>query len=156
MNEGPDSRPLLVLEDNNEDFATLQRLMRKQGLTNPVFRCITGQQVLDFLRHQGRYSDSATAPRPVLILLDLNVPGKDGRVVLQEIKSEEALKHIPVAVISTSANIKDVTFCYTHGANTYLVKPVDLAKLTRALWLFFEYWLTVSVLPEEPQRQPSV
>jgi CheY-like chemotaxis protein len=147
MTEGPDTRPLLVLEDNDEDFATLQRLMRKQGLTNPVFRCITGQQALDFLRRQGRYSDPETAPRPILILLDLNVPGKDGRVVLQEIKSEEALKQIPVAVISTSTNEKDVTFCYVHGANTYLVKPVDLEKLTRTFQLFFEYWLTVPVLP---------
>jgi CheY-like chemotaxis protein len=147
MKEGADIRPLLVLEDNDEDFATLQRLMRKQGLTNPVFRCITGQQALDFLRHEGRYSDPATAPRPVLILLDLNVPGKDGRAVLQEIKSEEALKHIPVAVISTSANAKDIAFCYRYGANTYLVKPVDLEKLTHSFRVFFEYWLTVSVLP---------
>ena len=148
MTETFDARPLLVLEDNNEDFTTLQRLMRKLGLTNPAFRCVTGQQTLDFLRRQGRYSDPATAPRPVLILLDLNVPGKDGRVVLQEIKSEDALKHIPVAVISTSAHAKDVAFCYAHGANTYLVKPVDLEKLTHDLRLFFEYWLSVSVLPE--------
>ena len=150
MTGATDTRPLLVLEDNNEDFATLQRLMRKQGLTNPVFRCVTGERLLDFLRHRGCYSDPATAPRPVLILLDLNVPGKDGRMVLQEIKSEETLRHIPVAVISTSASAKDVAFCYAHGANTYLVKPVDLEELTRTLRLFFEYWLTASVLPEPP------
>ena len=151
MSEASDTRPLLVLEDNNEDFATLQRLMRKQGLTNPVFHCVTGQEVLDFLRHQGPYNDPATAPRPALILLDLNVPGKDGRTVLQEIKSDEAFKHIPVAIFSTSANAKDVAFCYAYGANTYLVKPVDLEKLTRNLRLLFEYWLTVSVLPDNPQ-----
>ena len=151
MSEASDTRPLLVLEDNNEDFATLQRLMRKQGLTNPVFHCVTGQEVLDFLRHQGPYRDSATAPRPSLILLDLNVPGKDGRTVLQEIKSDEAFKHIPVAIFSTSANAKDVAFCYAYGANTYLVKPVDLGKLTRNLQLFFKYWLTVSVLRDDPQ-----
>lgn len=153
MTEAADTRPLLVLEDNNEDFATLRRLMRKQGLTNPVFRCVTGEQLLDFLRHQGCYSDPVTAPRPVLILLDLNVPGKDGRMVLQEIKSEEALKQIPVAVLSTSANAKDVAFCYAHGVNTYLVKPVDLEKLTRTVRLFFEYWLMAAVLPESPQPQ---
>jgi CheY-like chemotaxis protein len=151
MSEASDTRPLLVLEDNNEDFATLQRLMRKQGLTNPVFHCVTGQEVLDFLRHQGPYRDSATAPRPSLILLDLNVPGKDGRTVLQEIKSDEAFKHIPVAIFSTSANAKDIAFCYAYGANTYLVKPVDLGKLTRNLQMFFEYWLRVSVLRDDPQ-----
>jgi CheY-like chemotaxis protein len=151
MSEASDTRPLLVLEDNNEDFATLQRLMRKQGLTNPVFHCVTGQEVLDFLRHQGSYNDPVTAPRPSLILLDLNVPGKDGRTVLQEIKSDEAFKHIPVAIFTTSANAKDVAFCYAYGANTYLVKPVDLGKLTRNLQLFFEYWLTVSVLRDDPQ-----
>lgn len=147
MAEASDPRPLLVLEDNNEDFATLQRLMRKQGLTNPVFRCVTGEQLSDFLHHQGRYSDPTTAPRPVLILLDLNVPGKDGRMVLQEIKSEDALKQIPVAVLSTSANDKDITYCYAHGANTYLVKPVNLEKFSHTLRMFFEYWLTASVLP---------
>ena len=151
MSETSDTRPLLVLEDNNEDFATLKRLMRKQGLTNPVFHCVTGQEVLDFLRHQGPYNDPATAPRPSLILLDLNVPGKDGRAVLQEIKSDETFKHIPVAIFSTSTNAKDVAFCYAYGANTYLVKPVDLGKLTRNLQLFFEYWLTVSVLRDDPQ-----
>ena len=151
MSEASDTRPLLVLEDNNEDFATLQRLMRKQGLTNPVFHCVTGQEVLDFLRHQGPYNDPATAPRPALILLDLNVPGKDGRTVLQEIKSDKAFKHIPVAIFSTSANAKDVALCYASGANTYMVKPVDLGKLTRNLQLFFEYWLTVSVLRDDPQ-----
>ena len=151
MSEASDTRPLLVLEDNNEDFATLQRLMRKQGLTNPVFHCVTGQEVLDFLRHQGPYNDPATAPRPALILLDLNVPGKDGRTVLQEIKSDKAFKHIPVAIFSTSANAKDVALCYAYGANTYMIKPVDLGKLTRNLQLFFEYWLTVSVLRDDPQ-----
>jgi len=151
MSEASDTRPLLILEDNNEDFATLQRLMRKQGLTNPVFHCVTGQEVLDFLRYQGPFNDPASAPRPALILLDLNVPGKDGRTVLQEIKSDKELKHIPVAIFSTSANTKDVALCYAYGANTYLVKPVDLEKLTRNLRVFFEYWLTVSVLRDEPQ-----
>lgn len=149
MNTAPDLRPILVLEDNPEDFLTLRRLMRKQGLTNPVFHCGTGQEVLDFLQHQGAYSDPTTAPRPVLIMLDLNVPGKDGRMVLQEIKSNLAFKDIPVAIFSTSSHAKDVALCYASGANTYLVKPVDLDKLTRNLQLFFEYWLTTSLLPSD-------
>ena len=142
-----DTRPILVLEDNNEDFTTLMRLMRKQGLTNPVFRCIDGQEVLDFLSHQGKRAETSATPRPALILLDLNVPGKEGRTVLKQIKSDETLTQIPVAIVSTSANPKDVEYCFAHGANTYLLKPVDLEKFAYALHIFFEYWLAISVLP---------
>src|SRR5262245_31014824 len=143
-----DARPLLVLEDNDEDFETLVRLMRKQGLGNPDFRCLDGQELLQFLYRRGLYADPKTAPRPVLLMLDLNVPGTDGREVLKILQGDPQFKALPVAVVSTSANPKDVADCFRHGANTYVVKTIALEDYYHALSLFFEYWLTVSVLPE--------
>src|SRR5215813_2725342 len=134
-----DLRPILVLEDNDEDFETLVRLMHKQGLENPVFRCLDGQELLHFLYRRGVYADPKTAPCPVLLLLDLNVPGTDGREVLKILKKDPQLKVLPIAVVSTSNNPKDIADCFRHGANTYVVKTIVLEDYRRALSVFFEY-----------------
>lgn len=89
------------------------------------------------------------APRPGLILLDLNLPGTDGREVLQDVKSTEGLRSIPVVVMTTSSDERDVEACYDHGANSYLVKPVELNGLINAIQRLKDYWFEIVVLPRD-------
>ncbi len=139
--------PLLVAEDSDEDFEVLQLLMQQMDVRNPIYRCTNGDKVLDFLYKKGDYENSTTAPRPCVILLDLNLPGTDGRDVLEQLKQDQELKEIPIVVFTTSSNPKDVEFCYQKGANGYLIKPVDSSELEKTVQAFVEYWLEANVTP---------
>jgi CheY-like chemotaxis protein len=139
--------PLLVVEDSDEDFETLQRLLQRSPLVIPIYRCVNGKQALAFLFRTGRYAEPETAPRPGAIVLDLNLPGTDGRQVLYRIKQDDDLKSIPVVVFTTSNNPKDVEDCYQYGANSYIVKPIDFAKLKRDIQTIVNYWFEVTTLP---------
>ena len=112
----PVYEPVLVVEDSNEDFKMLQRLMRRMAVQNPIHRCIDGDDVLDYLYHQGIYADSKIAPRPSVILLDLNLPGTDGRDVLEKLKQSPTFREIPIVIFTTSSNPEDVELCYRKGA----------------------------------------
>lgn len=142
------TQPLLVIEDSDEDFEAFGRMMRKSFVGNPIYRCTDGDDALDFLYHTGKYTDSALAPRPAIILLDLNLPGTDGREVLEQIKKDEELKTIPVVVFTTSSNPKDIEVCYRYGVNGYIVKPIDIKKLMRTLQVFIDYWFESVILPD--------
>ena len=146
------TQPLLMIEDSDEDFEAFGRLIRKSAVANPIYRCTDGDEALDFLYHSGDYVDSRKAPRPSIILLDLNLPGTDGREVLEQIKQDEALKTIPVVVFTTSSNPKDIESCYQKGVNGYIIKPIDVAKLRRTLQILIDYWFEAVVLPEGDQR----
>ncbi|MCL6432913.1 MAG: response regulator [Leptolyngbyaceae cyanobacterium HOT.MB2.61] len=139
--------PLLIAEDSDEDFEVLQLLMRQMEVQNPIYRCTNGDKVLDFLYQEGDYSNPEIAPRPSIILLDLNLPGTDGRDVLEQLKQDQKLKEIPVIIFTTSSNPKDVEFCYQKGANGYLIKPVDSEELEKTVQAFVEFWLEVNTLP---------
>jgi CheY-like chemotaxis protein len=145
---GNPTQPLLVIEDSDEDFEALQRMMRKWPLANPIYRCMDGDEALDFLYHTDQYIDSTKAPRPALILLDLNLPGTDGREVLEQIKQDDTLKSIPVVVFTTSSNPKDIETCYRYGVNGYILKPININKLMRTIQLFIDYWFEAVVLPD--------
>lgn len=145
--------PILVVEDNDEDFDMLQMTFRSTGIPNPLYRCSEGEEALDFLHQAGRYASGAPAPRPGLILLDLNLAGLDGRQVLEHLKGDAHLKSIPVIVFSTSDNPKDVQSAYVHGASGYLLKPVDLSRFERMIQLFKDFWLDHIVLPEGDGRE---
>jgi CheY-like chemotaxis protein len=112
-----------------------------------VHRCTTGDQALNYLYRREEYTDAALAPRPNLILLDLNLPGTDGRALLAVIKDDEDLRAIPVIVLTTSSNPKDIATCYQRGANSYLIKPVDYARFKQSLQTLVDYWFRVAVLP---------
>src|SRR3978361_667274 len=118
------NQPILLVEDSPEDFETTERAFRKSGLKNPILRCADGDEALDFLFRRGSH---AGAPRPGVFLRALNLPGTDGREVLSEIKADPDLKQIPVIVLTTSSDDRDVSACYRAGANSYVQKPVDLA-----------------------------
>lgn len=142
------SPPILVVEDSNEDFEALQRFLDRSPTTVCVERCVNGDQALAFLYRTGRYIDCKESPRPSLIVLDLNLPGTDGREVLRRIKQDEKLKIIPVVVFTTSNNPKDIEECYQYGVNSYIVKPINFAQLKRDVQMLIDYWFAVTTLPD--------
>jgi CheY-like chemotaxis protein len=144
------SQPILLIEDSPEDFETTERAFRRSGLKNPIYRCADGDEALDFLYRRGRHADTDNAPRPGVILLDLNLPGTDGREVLSEIKNDPDLKQIPVIVLTTSKDERDIEVCYRCGANSYIQKPVDLDGFMKAIERLNDYWFEVVILPRVP------
>lgn len=142
------SQPILLVEDSPEDFETTERAFRRSGLKNPIYRCADGDDALDYLHRRGQYSDPVKAPRPGVILLDLNLPGTDGREVLSEIKQDPNLKQIPVIVLTTSKDERDIEVCYRCGANSYIQKPVDLDGFMKAIERLNDYWFEVVILPK--------
>ena len=141
------TRPILVVEDSPEDFEATRRSLVRGGFPHPLVHVNNGDQALDYLFKRGSYTRGATRPR--LILLDLNLPGTDGREVLASIKADEQLRQIPVVVFTTSRDHRDVEACYRAGANSYVQKPVDLPEFRRALDTVKAYWFDTVVLPVE-------
>jgi two-component system response regulator len=135
---------LVVIEDSPEDFEATRRALTRGGLANPIVHLADGDAAIDYLltgRGRGKRG------RPALILLDLNLPGTDGRQVLTRLKEDGALRRVPVVVMTTSRDSRDVSACYDAGANSYIQKPVDLAGFQSALRILREYWFDVVVLP---------
>lgn len=146
--ETNESQTILIVEDSDDDFFATMRAFNKTNLANPIQRCTNGDQALDYLYQRGEFSAPGKAPAPSIILLDLNLPGTDGREVLRLIKKDAMLMKIPVIVLTTSNAEQDIERCYAAGANSYVQKPVDLAGLVNAIALLSDYWLHVSVLPK--------
>lgn len=142
--------PLLIVEDSNEDFEALQRCLQRSSLNIPVYRCMDGEQALAFLYHLGNYKDDQMAPRPGLIVLDLNLPGTDGRDVLRQVKQDGKLRTIPIVIFTTSNNPKDIEDCYQYGVNSYIVKPINFTQLKRDIQMLIDYWYEVATLPNPP------
>lgn len=147
----PNGQPILLVEDSPEDYEATLRALGESRLTNPVFRCEDGDEALDFLYRRGAYADPVTSPRPGIILLDLNLPGTDGREVLQTIKADDDLKSIPVIVLTTSTDERDIEACYQAGANSYMRKPVDLDRFFEAIRRLQDYWIGIAVYPPPPE-----
>lgn len=139
---------ILIIEDSRDDYeACLVALTQDNKVANPIVWCETGQDGLDYLHGRGKYADR-TPNLPGLILLDLNMPGLDGRQVLDEIKGHNTLKRLPVVVMTTSSDQRDIDQCYEHGANSYVVKPVDLNGFLSAIARLRDYWFKIVVLPK--------
>ena len=135
---------ILLVEDNPGDVRLTKEALKEGKVYSNLHTVKDGVEALDFLRRKGKYG---AAPRPDIILLDLNLPKKDGREVLQEIKSDEALKRIPVVVLTTSKAEEDVLRTYNLHANCYVTKPVDLEKFIVVVKSIDIFWLTVVTLP---------
>jgi CheY-like chemotaxis protein len=142
------NEPILLVEDSDEDYAITKRSFAKAGLVNPLYRVSDGEQALDYLYRRGSYSDPASAPRPGVVLLDLNLPGTDGREVLKVVKQDEFLRKIPVIVLTTSSAEDDIQMCYDAGANSYIVKPVELENFIDAVARLRDYWFKIVILPK--------
>ena len=135
---------ILLVEDNDGDVFLTMEALKDAKIANSVHVVHDGVEALEFLRRQGKY---ATAPRPDLILLDLNLPRKDGRELLAEIKPDPELGAIPVVVLTSSSAETDVAKSYDLQANCYIVKPVDFHGLMEVVRSIEEFWLTVVSLP---------
>jgi CheY-like chemotaxis protein len=139
---------ILIIEDSDEDFESFCRIARKSQVNHLIFRCIEGDEVLPFLRSTNSCLEKAV-PFPSLIILDLNLPGLDGRELLKRIKQDETFKQIPVIVWTTSVNPKDIEICYKHGANSYLLKPMDINLLNETIQGLINFWLKIALLPHQ-------
>ena len=140
---------ILIVEDSLPDFESILRAFKKLDMKNPVYHCTSGEKALDFLYRRKEYSDPQKSPRPSVILLDLNLPGTDGRDVLKEIKSDPELKSIPVVVLTTSTSERDISECYQNGANSYMMKPADWGDFFKAIESFKIYCLETAILPNQ-------
>jgi CheY-like chemotaxis protein len=137
---------ILLIEDSEEDYQTILWTLKKIGAPYQLFRVSDGDEALDFLHHKGRYSSIPGNPLPSIIVLDLNLPGTDGRDILNELKNTEKFIPIPIIILTTSSSPKDVETCYRNRANSYILKPVNLDKFQKTIKLLLDYWFEVSLL----------
>lgn len=141
---------ILIAEDSDDDYEATIRAFKKAGnLKNTIHRCVNGQELMEFLNKEGAYADFEGWKRPGIILLDLNMPGIDGRTALKELKSSPEHKDIPIIVLTTSSDERDIEACYLDGANTYIHKPVDLDGFFQAIKRLKEYWFEIAILPKK-------
>ena len=139
---------ILLADDDADDREMTRKALAKNRLVNEVYEVVDGEELLDFLRHRGRYAPPALSPRPGLILLDLNMPKKDGREALAEIKADPALRRIPVVVMTTSKAEEDIVRMYDLGSNSFISKPITLAALVDVMIVLGQYWFQIVTLPE--------
>lgn len=146
MSDGPIGKPveILLVEDNPGDVRLTIEALKEGKIRNNLHVADDGVEALAFLRREGRY---ANAVPPDLILLDLNLPRKDGREVLEEIKADEVLRRIPVVILTTSQAEEDILRTYDLHANCYITKPVDLEQFIKVVRAVQDFWLTVVKLP---------
>lgn len=135
---------LLLVEDNRADIILLTKAFESAKLSHHIHVVMNGDDAISFLRRDEGYQD---APRPALILLDLNLPGKDGREVLEEIKQDDVLRRIPVIVLTSSHSEKDVVHCYDLQANAVMTKVADFVELVELTKSICGYWLSAVKLP---------
>ena len=152
---GHDLRPgtLLLVEDNTDDIELTLRALKRNGIHNPVVSLRDGVQALDYLRGSGEYEDRPIE-RPDVVLLDLKLPRVDGLEVLAQLKADHELKLLPVVVLTSSADERDVRRAYELGANSYVCKPGDFAGLLRLMGVLATYWLGTVQLPPDT-RAPA-
>lgn len=146
MNAQASGKPIeiLLVEDNPGDVRLTREALKDGKVLNRLNVVTDGVEAMEYLRRQGQY---AAAPRPDVILLDLNLPRKDGREVLAELKTDPDLKRIPVVVLTTSDAEKDVLKAYDLHANCYITKPMDLMQFTTVVRAAEDFWLTIVKLP---------
>ena len=137
---------ILLVEDNPGDADLVKEVIEEHKLCNELHVVGDGVEAMAFLRREGDYAD---APRPDLVLLDLNLPRKDGREVLREIKGDENLRRIPVVVLTTSKQEEDILRAYNLNANCYITKPVDLDQFMHVVKSIDSFWMGIVTLPPE-------
>jgi CheY-like chemotaxis protein len=139
---------ILLADDDAEDRELARDALQHSHLANEMRFAVDGQDLMDYLRREGKYTDPAVdAPRPGIILLDLNMPKKDGREALAEIKQDPDLRRIPVVVLTTSKDEEDVVKTYELGVSSFITKPVTFAGLVEAMRTWTRYWFELVELP---------
>ena len=142
-----DNRPILLVEDNPDDVELTLRALRKNNIQNEVIVAIDGVEALDYFFARGNFEGRDRNQRPVLVLLDLKMPKLDGLEVLKQIRADEFSKLIPVVILTSSKEEKDMVSGYELGANSYIRKPVDFGQFTEAVRQLGLYWLLLNESP---------
>lgn len=140
---------ILIADDDPDDRMLALEALNENHLTNNIYFVEDGEELLDYLHHRGQYTDVASAPRPGMILLDLNMPRMDGRESIREIKSTAELRDIPVVILTTSKAEEDIARTYSLGANSYITKPVTFEGLVEVMRGLRRYWFEIVELPPQ-------
>ena len=140
---------ILMADDDEDDILLTKKALEKGKLLNPLHTVQDGEELLDYLLRRGQYADNKNAPRPGLILLDLNMPKKDGREALREIKSQDELRDIPIVVFTTSKAEEDIYRSYKLGVNSFITKPITLDSLIDVMQTLGKYWFEIVTLPTD-------
>ncbi|RNI21995.1 response regulator [Rufibacter latericius] len=146
----PNKRTIIILiaDDDAEDRMLVKDALEENRLTNQIQFVENGEELIDYLHNRGKFTDKAKYPTPGLILLDLNMPKKDGREALREIKSDEHLRVIPVVVLTTSKAEEDILRTYDLGVSSFITKPVTFAALVDVMKTLTKYWFEIVELPK--------
>ncbi len=152
MKADPTPVVILLADDDPDDREMTRKAFNKTPLVMQFYTVGDGEELLEFLRHTGKFAPPALSPTPGLILLDLNMPRKDGREALMEIKADRALRRIPVVVMTTSKAEADIFRTYDLGSNSYICKPVTQAGLVEVALALGKYWFEIVTLPEGAGR----
>lgn len=147
--------PILIADDDTDDCEMIREALQESRLLNEIRFTRDGEDLMDYLYHRGKYKNSAEFPLPGLILLDLNMPKKDGREALKEIKSDPRLRQIPVVVFTTSKAEEDIYRTYNLGVNSFITKPVAFESLVQIMKDLGRYWFEIVVLPESTSETSS-
>jgi len=137
---------ILMAEDDPEDRMLVKEAWEESHLINNLNFVCDGEELMDYLYHRNGYEDVSAYPRPELILLDLNMPKKDGREALREIKSDDDLKDIPVVILTTSKAEEDILKSYNLGANSFITKPVTFESMVNVIKTLAKYWFEIVAL----------
>ena len=143
---------ILLADDDEEDRMLACDALAESGLLNDIYCVTDGEDLMDYLHRRGLYTPPADAPRPGLILLDLNMPKKDGREALREIKADPSLRQIPVVVLTTSKADEDILRSYDSGASSFVSKPVTFEGLVNLMRGLGQYWFEMVDLPRREER----
>jgi CheY-like chemotaxis protein len=141
---------ILMVDDDLDDFFLARDAFRETGIPNDFELITDGEELMDYLYRRGKFLSLQNSPLPILILLDLNMPKKDGREALAEVKKDPDFRRIPIVVFTTSKEDKDISCCYCLGASSYITKPATFDALVEVMKKLAEYWLKVVRLPEQP------
>jgi CheY-like chemotaxis protein len=139
---------ILMADDDPDDRSMTKEALEENFLLNELRFTEDGAELMDYLKRRGKYSDPESSPRPGVILLDLNMPKKDGRECLKEIKSDDELKSIPVIVLTTSKAEEDILRTYDLGVNSFVTKPVTFMELVEVMKNLGNYWFDIVQLPK--------
>lgn len=149
MEQKKTPRPITILlaDDDADDRLLAEQALEESRLANDLRFAEDGEELLDYLYHRGKFADPESSPRPGLILLDLNMPRKDGREALREIKQDESLRRIPIVVLTTSKAEEDIYRTYDLGVNSFITKPVTFEGLVEVMRVLNRYWFEIVELP---------
>ena len=153
MSKEMERKLILLAEDDPDDIYLISEAIDESRLDARVFIVEDGQELMDYLHHRGKFKDEVLSPRPDLILLDLNMPRKDGRTALAEIKSDPSMRGIPVVVLTTSSAQDDLDRSYASGSSGFVTKPASFKGLREVIAKIGEYWLGTVRLPTEPPQE---